>query len=45
MGYEAAGELVTVLNNEDPHIFERAVEVKLPTDIEVGGTVNSLQQF
>jgi DNA-binding LacI/PurR family transcriptional regulator len=45
MGYEAASELVTVLNNEDPRIFERAVEVKLPTDIEVGGTVNSLQQF
>ncbi len=39
MGHEAATELVEVLRKEDSRIFERAVELKLPTTIKAGGTV------
>jgi LacI family transcriptional regulator/LacI family purine nucleotide synthesis repressor len=42
MGFEAASELIEVLNTEDERIFDRAVELKLPTTIEPGGTVASI---
>ncbi len=42
MGHEAATELVEVLRREDERIFDRAVELKLPTTIGVGGTVASI---
>jgi DNA-binding LacI/PurR family transcriptional regulator len=42
MGFEAASELVDVLNKGDDRVFERVVELKLPTEIEAGGTVASV---
>ena len=42
MGHAAAAELVDVLNEEDDRVFERALELKLPTRIEAGGTVATI---
>jgi len=42
MGHTAAFELVDVLRKGAGRIFERAVEIKLPTSIMEGGTVASV---
>jgi len=42
MGHAAAAELVEVLRKEDDRVFDRAVEMKLPTTIKAGGTVASI---
>lgn len=42
MGHEAAVELIEILNKNDARIFERSIEIKLPTGIATGGTVTSI---